>query len=557
LRRFNDIGFLILSAVVLFSVIFFTDILNMPNIYLVDRNVISFSDGWTWQGDGYQKKFHLPHYFDVGKSEPLIIRNTIPDDLPDGAKIALKSDMQSVEAKIDGETIYAMGHDSGKFLGKDFATFWAVIDIYPEQKGKVIELALFSHAPPSQGYASGIVIASGSGILAHIFLQKGLWNVLSIFIIVLGTILILAYFLTGIYKEKQLGFFYLGTSAIIAGNWFLGESGMLQLFSNNTYYTTKITLLMTLLCPISFSLYIRENLPQRGKNFCDNFLISLFIVNAAVCLFLEYLNILGLRDTFPITLMLIAIFLIYNIVILLLEVYYYKNEKASIELKAILIFIVFAVVELIVFYLNGQKDSSHYLLIGTAIYIVLSIFNQFKGYNERRKIREDKEYFEKMAYTDALTGGNNRAKYVKDLEDITEPEGFAIIQADTDRLKYINDYFGHSHGDIAIIDTHEVLHKNFATIGRVYRIGGDEFSVIVKNADRDEINRIIEQVKKDVDLIAEKRVYDFSMSIGIAEYDASLDEDIHATRVRADHNMYNDKKRLRNTVPRKMPGFKT
>jgi len=557
LRRFNDIGFLILSVVVLFSVIFFTDILDMPSIYLVDRDVISFSDGWTWQGDRYQEKFHLPHHFDVGKSEPLIIRNTIPDNLPHGAKIAFRSYMQSVETKIDGETVYAMGHDSDKFLGRDFARFWAVIDIYPEQKGKVIELSLFSHVSSLHGYVSEIVIASGTGILAHIYLQKGLWNVLSIFIIVLGTILILAYFLAGIYKEKHLGFLYLGTSAILSGNWLLGESGMLQLLSNNTYYTTRITLLMTLLCPISYGLYVRENLPTREKKFFDNFFISLFIVYAALCLLLEYLDIVGLRDTLPITLVFITIFAIYFMTVLHLEVFYYKNEKASDELRGILIFIAFALAELIHYYLNGQKGTSYFIMIGTVIYIVLSVFNQFKGYNERRKIREDKEYFEKMAYTDALTAGNNRAKYIKDLEKIIDPRGFAIIQADTDRLKYINDYFGHSHGDQAIIDTHEVLNKNFAKIGKVYRVGGDEFSVIIKNTNIDEINRIIEQVKKDVDLIAEKRAYDFSISFGIVEYDASLDEDIHATRVRADYKMYKDKKRLRNTVPRKMPGFKT
>ncbi|HHT25509.1 MAG TPA: hypothetical protein GXZ76_08385, partial [Clostridiaceae bacterium] len=46
---------------------------------------------------------------------------------------------------------------------------------------------------------------------------------------------------------------------------------------------------------------------------------------------------------------------------------------------------------------------------------------------------------------------------------------------------------------------------------------------------------------------------DFSISFGIVEYDAFLDTDIHATTVRADHKMYEDKKRLRNTVPQKMP----
>lgn len=553
MKKFNDIGFLILAVMMLFSIFFFTDALDMPNIYLVDRDVISFSDGWTWHSDGFQEKFHLPHYFDVAESEPLVIRNTIPDHLPHGAKLAIKSYMQSVIAKIDGETVYAVGNDSDKFLGKDFSNFWAVVDIKPEHMGKTIELSLFSHLPSSQGYAAEVIIASGTGLLGHIFSQKGLWNVWSSFTIILGILLILGYFLTVINKENNLGFLYLGTSTLFVGVWFLGDSGMLQLLTENTYFTTRITLILTLLSPISFGLYLRETLPLKKNRFLADFLLSLLIANAAICMVLEYLDILGIRDTLPISLVLIAIFSIYNIVLFLVDVFYYKNEKVLYEVRTIFIFMVFLLIETVIYFLNGQKGTSYFILIGATVYIIMSLLKQFKEYKERRKIREDKEYFEKIAYKDALTGGCNRAGYIRDLQSITDPKGITVVQADTDRLKYINDYFGHSNGDLAIIDTYKVLNNYFAKIGKTYRVGGDEFTVIIKNANRDEINRIIEQVKKEVDLIAEQRDYDFSISIGAFEYDASLDADVHATAVRADHNMYEDKKRLRDTAPRKMP----
>ena len=553
MKKINNLGFLILGILMFFSLFYFTKALDMPNIYLIDRNVISFSDGWTWQGDGYQEKFHLPYYFDVGKSEPLVIRNTLPDDLPHGAKMAIKSYMQSVIIKIDGETVYAVGHDSDKYLGKDFSNFWAVVDIYPEHKGKTIELNLFSNLSSSQGYASEAVIASGTGILAHIFLEKGLWNVLSLLTIILGIVLIIGCILGRLYKDNRKGLLWLGISTLLLGSWFLGESGMLQLLTQNTYYVTRITLISTLLSPISFCLYIRESLPMTKKRFFADFLTLLLIINAIVCMALEYMDILGMMDTLLISLVLVGIFCIYYMVIFFIEAFYYKNEQVSSKVKAIFIFMIFAVAETVFYFLNGQKDTSFYMLIGTAIYIMMSLFNQFREYSKRRKIREDKEYFEKVAYTDALTRGYNRAAYIRDLENISNPEGLVIIQADTDRLKYINDYFGHSNGDLAIVDTYKVLNKYFAKIGTVYRIGGDEFSVIIKNTNIDEIDRIIEQVKQEVDLIADKRVYDFSISFGIVEYDAFLDTDIHATTVRADHKMYEDKKRLRNTVPQKMP----
>jgi len=555
LKKINGVGFFILIVLILFSLFYFTDALDMPNIYLIDRDVISFSNGWTWQGDGYREKFQLPYYFAVDEGEPLVIRNKIPYDFPNGAKIALKSYMQSVVVKIDGETVYAVGNDNDKFLGRDFSNFWAVIDIGPEHKGKTIEITLFSHLPSSRGYGPEVVIASGTGVLGHIFLVKGIGNVLAIFIIILGMVSIVGCVLGRIYHEKRRSLLYLGLSAIIIGTWFLGDSGMLQLLTRNTYLTTRITLLMTLISAVSFGLYIRETIPMKKKRLFGDVIILLAVINAIICLFLEYHNILGLRDTLPVTLVLIAVFSIYNMIIFPIEVFRYKNKKASRELRGIFVFIVFALLEVVNYYLSEQKGTSYYILIGSILYIVIAMFNRFKEYNEVRKVREDRERFEKMAYTDALTKGDNRARYIKDLKDIPNPEGFAIIQADTDRLKYINDYFGHAYGDLAIIDTYNVLSKNFAKIGKTYRIGGDEFAVIIKNVNRDEVNQIIEQVKRDVELIAEKRPYDFSVSIGIAEYDISVDADINATSVRADHKMYDDKKRLRNTVPRKMPAI--
>ncbi len=113
----------ILIVLILFSLFYFTDALDMPNIYLIDGDVISFSNGWTWQGDGYREKFQLPYYFCCRRREPLVIRNKIPYDFPNGAKIALKSYMQSVVVKIDGETVYAVGNDNDKFWEEIFLIF--------------------------------------------------------------------------------------------------------------------------------------------------------------------------------------------------------------------------------------------------------------------------------------------------------------------------------------------------------------------------------------------------------------------------------------------------
>ena len=97
------------------------------------------------------------------------------------------------------------------------------------------------------------------------------------------------------------------------------------------------------------------------------------------------------------------------------------------------------------------------------------------------------------------------------------------------------------------------MNKNFGHIGRIYRIGGDEFVVIVEKTNINEIYTIIKNLEKEVDLIDKESEYDFSISLGVAEYDASLDEDIHATFLRVDHSMYENKKKHRTAIPAKMP----
>lgn len=547
MKKFKEKAFLVLLAVIFLSILICPNILDMPDIYLIDKNKIDFSGGWTWKGDGYKDEFSLPYRFAVKKTEPLVIKNTLPGDLPAGSVMAMKSNMQSVAVKIDGKKVYEVGTDSDEFLGRDFGEFWACIKIEPEYEGKEIETSLFSHRTASHGSAPEVFIGSESAVFGQFFSQRGLWNVFALIILILGIITILAYFIFGIYKEKNRSLLYLGIFALIMGNWFFGESGMLQLFTANTYYTTRISLLMTLVAPISACLYISEAVPMK-RRFFEDFLTIFIIINAVVCLGLEYFGILGLSDTIFGTIVLIVVMCVYYLTILFIESIVYKNKKALKELKSLSVLFIFSLLEIVSYFINHQKISYLFMSIGVLIYVATMIVSQFSNYREIRSVREERVYFERMAYTDAMTGANNRAKYMEDIENFPVRDGTIVVQADTDRLKHINDSFGHSAGDKSIIDTYEVLNNNFGHIGKVYRTGGDEFAVIIENANKKKINTIVEEVRKDVSLINKEREYDFSISMGMAEYNASLDKDLYSTTLRADKEMYEDKKRLRNRL---------
>lgn len=89
----------------------------------------------------------------------------------------------------------------------------------------------------------------------------------------------------------------------------------------------------------------------------------------------------------------------------------------------------------------------------------------------------------KMSNTDGLTGLNNRRCYeehVRALGGVPDSQKFAIVSLDVNGLKHVNDTMGHDAGDELIMGAAYCMQMTFGSYGEVYRMGGDEFEVIVE-----------------------------------------------------------------------------
>lgn len=89
---------------------------------------------------------------------------------------------------------------------------------------------------------------------------------------------------------------------------------------------------------------------------------------------------------------------------------------------------------------------------------------------------------QRLTYTDFLTGLPNRARFNQVLLEYAEQTegGWGILFADLDNLKVVNDTFGHGAGDELI----QIIALRIAAVAgkdRAYRIGGDEFAIVVEN----------------------------------------------------------------------------
>jgi diguanylate cyclase (GGDEF)-like protein len=155
----------------------------------------------------------------------------------------------------------------------------------------------------------------------------------------------------------------------------------------------------------------------------------------------------------------------------------------------------------------------------------------------QEKLSKQIQLVRSRAYIDGLTGLNNRAAYEEHaarLEDAIRggTANFAIALFDVNSLKEVNDKYGHKKGDEVIHSAAVALQNTFRE-GKLYRIGGDEFLVILERS-----YAVLPQKLA----FLQGNLGGFSISAGSTVYDRGTDRDYRSVFNRADMAMYNDKR---------------
>lgn len=154
-----------------------------------------------------------------------------------------------------------------------------------------------------------------------------------------------------------------------------------------------------------------------------------------------------------------------------------------------------------------------------------------------------------LAYSDALTSVKNKSSFDKAVEklqeriDNRENIEFAIAMLDCDGLKDINDKYGHDKGNVYLKNASTLMCLVFSH-SAVYRIGGDEFAIILTGEDfenREQLKKSFFRQCADFSAFAKEGWERVEVSLGIAVYDPETDAKAEDVLVRADHLMYDNK----------------
>ncbi len=175
--------------------------------------------------------------------------------------------------------------------------------------------------------------------------------------------------------------------------------------------------------------------------------------------------------------------------------------------------------------------------------------------NALNEVNKKNEILSRESVSDQLTGLYNRRGFVIESEKIMDAQsgdGFkgAVLFADLDSLKIINDTFGHKNGDFAIRKAASLLRDNLNPTDIISRIGGDEFVAFIPDADNDKMNEICSAVKNmaaEFNKISDKP-YNVGVSMGFYCFDSNDGENLEELMMKADRILYENKK-LKSKTP--------
>ncbi len=173
------------------------------------------------------------------------------------------------------------------------------------------------------------------------------------------------------------------------------------------------------------------------------------------------------------------------------------------------------------------------------------------------KLFRQTKMFDRMSQTDSLTDLYNRRKFTEDMTNELErckryAHTFCLIIIDVDDFKAFNDNYGHSEGDKCLQFVARVLKDNAnRTNDKVYRIGGEEFAIVLPEADLQGAEIVCKEIltqfekEKIPHLHAQNQNY-VTVSMGVVAYNAEEHETLEQLFNRCDDLLYKAKENGKN-----------
>lgn len=526
----------IIAGAVFIGILIFYE--NIDNRHY-DTTVTALEENWTTSDGSVYSLTGLP----VG---PVEVTKDLSGLSTDHMRFCTRSIDTYFDVYADGEKIYSYQKNIPKIAGASYGMYMHMV---PLPKGtKQLRLVLTPAFNWEKTLMTQTVLADAGMYMGDFFLHEIPNFSICVLMLMIGISMIIIG-ANGMMGEEFLS---LGLIACFTALWSVNDTLLLQILTQRPELVRAISYICFAMMPYPPLAFISK-ITGNKKHMPLTAMTVIIVLNTLAVIIL---NATGAAD-FHITVHATRTIIVLAI---LLSLYFMINAIRKGELNrrllttlsiGIAFFVAGSAIDLL---RNALTDSvitgsGLYTRLGIFIFLILFIRYIIIDYNRVLIENNNTQMMKKLAYTDALTGLNNRLAFNEKETDLKNKENnnCIIIQLDINNLKQVNDVYGHSEGDKHIRAAAAIIEESFKEFGICYRTGGDEFiTVISPHGGEQGAKKAIEKMLRKSQEYNEKENPPVKLQIahGFAVC-TNTSTELEKTELLADQRMYECKRKMK------------
>lgn len=452
---------------------------------------------------------------------------------------------------VDGKEIYHYTAEDTPAVSKSPGNAYSMISLPQDCKGKELVLEFYPTLKVNVEYwVEDILFADYASFMRLQFFDWLPQNIITILCLFIGLLMITASLI--IIKDKESRrLWYIGLFAILFGIYSASENRFNLYMTANPYLMYLINFIVFAAFPLPLLMFFRESVSKSYKKFYT-VIIGAGLVNLTVQTALHFGRILDLREMLPAT----HVVDLGGLIIIMcthLKTPYDVLEGKRRTLLSIIPIGVGMCLDLLTHYTHFIEPASNtfYTQVGILLFLAMGAGSMIKTVLNSYKENFKNRYYKMMAYQDGLTGLYNRAAFIEEQKKIDRNrkkyQDVICICVDINNLKQINDENGHLIGDQVLCRVAAYLRDYFSPYGKVFRIGGDEFVVLIYGLD---ISRLVQILYDMGDRVKADNEINIPPAVFAVGYDSlQPGEKMETCTKRADGRMYAHKKAMKEGCP--------
>ena len=456
----------------------------------------------------------------------------------------------NVDVYLDEECIYRTHVHNPAFFGMTAGSDFVSVPLQADYSGRQLTLKLMNPYHDGTGKVTQIFMGKEVDMVLGNVNSKVFGFGISTIITFIGLLFILAFVPLWKYKIIGMEMLYFGLFAFGIGMFMLTDCKFPQIVSRNAHVYHMIAELFMMLFITPMMLFFNAMYKEYVVNTKVMLGVCLFsLIDFTVSYILMISGVMDLHQTVTLTHATYVVGIVVLLILLIRNSVRYGMETRF-HVWAIISISVGAIMDIILLRYATVMDTTLCTRLGALAFMCCEaaqiVWKVLITY--RKGIRA--QLLEKLAYQDGLTELLNRTSFMEEIERLqSEPHAKVLVAIyDVNNLKTVNDTMGHNQGDEMLTVAANAIREHFESIGKCYRIGGDEFALI--SVAEDSVERYQQAYIEFTDYLEQlnatkKLPFEVVIAAGCASTDTVDPQSIESAINIADSRMYVNKKELK------------